>query len=76
MSLVSPVFHTSVIKLLVGSASCWLDQGIITYPLCFLTAYKMTSRPSVLAGTSDKKTQTYTTGTMLDIWTGNAQKKQ
>ena len=30
-------------------------SNVITYPHCFLTAYKMTSRPSVLAGTSDSK---------------------
>ena len=38
-----------------------------TYPLCFLTAYKMTSHPSVLAGTSDSKNQTLTTGTLTHI---------
>ena len=27
----------------------------VIYPLCFLTTYKMTPRPSVLAGTSDPK---------------------
>ena len=27
----------------------------VIYPLCFLTAYKMMSHPSVLAGTSDSK---------------------
>ena len=29
--------------------------NFIIFPLCFLTAYKMTSRPSVLAGTWDSK---------------------
>ena len=27
--------------------------NVVTYPHCFLTAYKMTSRPSILAETSD-----------------------
>ena len=29
--------------------------NVVTYPHCFLTAYKMTSRSSVLAGMSDSK---------------------
>ena len=37
-----------------------LPNGV-TYPHCFLTAYKMTSCPSVLAGKSDSKNQTHTT---------------
>ena len=30
-------------------------QTVLCYPHCFLTAYKMMSRSSVLAGTSDSK---------------------
>ena len=29
--------------------------NFVTYPLCFLTAYKMTSHPSILAWASDSK---------------------
>ena len=29
--------------------------NFVIYPLCFLTAYKMTSPPNVLAGASDSK---------------------
>ena len=39
----------------------------VTYPLCFLTAYKMTSHPTVLAWASDSKTQTYTTVGESDV---------
>ena len=38
-----------------------LITNAITYPHCFLTAYKMTLRPSILAGMLDLKKQTYTT---------------
>ena len=37
----STVVHTKVAPPL---------NNVIIYPLCFLTAYKMTSRPSALAG--------------------------
>ena len=34
--------------------------NFVTHPLCFLTAHKMKSPPSVLAWASDSKTQTFT----------------
>ena len=44
-----------VIPLTVIQGSTLSLTNVITYPYCFLTANKMTSHPSVLAGTSDSK---------------------